>query len=230
ERIRTRQFSLTVAQRAQVPMPTDAAEGTAIADIQRNLRVETLGDHLVQITYTNRQPTYCTAIISQTIALFVEQLNGRRSAEAASALQLYQQQRDTAQQQMDQARQQLTDYIQKNPDATASGAAPNPVLNDLQQAYDTARSRLDDIVSKIDSITTDSGAASLVSSDFFRVVDPPVDPEPTPFLNKNTYLNAGLAFGMALLVVVALTLVFTWTDPVLYTLHDIGRVVAVEDE
>jgi uncharacterized protein involved in exopolysaccharide biosynthesis len=230
ELIRTRQFSLTVAQRAQVSMHTTAEEGVAIDDIQRNLKVDTFGDHLVRITYTNKQPTYGTAIISQTIGLFVEQLSVRQASEAQSAVQLYQDQLTTAQKDMDQARQQLTDYIQKNPESVAIGAGANPVLTDFQQQYDSARSRYDDLVSKINGIKTDSGAANLVSSDFFRLVDPPLDPEPTPLVSKANLVNAGMAGGLALLLALAFTLISTWTDPLLYTLHDISRVVAVEDD
>jgi len=227
ELIRTRQFSLAVAHGAQVAMPTDAAQGAVIADIQQNLRIDTLGAHLVSITYTNKKPTYATAIISQTIQLFVQQVNGNRTTEAQSALTLYQQQRAATQQQMETSRQALTAYLQNNPNSGALGSAPNPVLTDLQQQFESDRSRYTDIVAKIDSISADSGAASLASHDFFRLIDPPRDPDLTPFLSKATYINAALAAGMALLVVVALTLISTWTDPALYTLHDLQRMVVV---
>jgi uncharacterized protein involved in exopolysaccharide biosynthesis len=230
ELLRTQQFSLDVARGARIPLPNDEVAGTVVADIQRNVSVTALGDHLVKISYTNRKPDYCKAIVTQVITLFTKRLNETQLRQSTTALQLYTAQRDEYQTQMEKSRDALAKFLRNDPSAGAAGAPPNPGLLELQQQYVADRSRYDDIVQKIDGMTLQSQAASQASDDLFHLTDQPGDPTSSETFKKNIVVNGGLALAMGLFTILGLTLVVTWLDPGLHTLNDVRNVVAVEDD
>ncbi len=230
ELLRTRQFTLAIAQQANIPTPDVAAEDSVIDRIQRQLYVETIGAHLVRLSCTANKDNQCKDIITQTINVFVNELNADHQHQADVALQLYEQQRTQYEEQMVKSRDAYNKYLAQNPSTGFDPSATNPTLVELQQQYMTDKGRYDDIVAKIDDIQIQSTADSEANSSFFRVIDPASDAEPYKFSMKDLLRNSLVALVMAMLAIVAITLVATWADPAVYTLNDISSLVLAEDE
>lgn len=230
ELLRTRKFTLSIAQQANIPMPNLAAEDAAVGNIQRQLLVNAIGTHLVRISCTAGKNNYCKEVITQAIQLFVKELNADHERQAAVALQLYEDQRTQYEQQLNQSRDAYYQYLAANPGAGDASAGLNPTLIDLQQQYLADKTRYDDIVAKIDNIRSQSTAASEANSSFFRVMDAATDAEPYHFAMKDLLRNGLIALVMALFTLVAVTLVSTWADQAVYTLNDINTLVLSEDD
>jgi capsular polysaccharide biosynthesis protein len=229
ELLRTKQFTLSIAQKTGIPLPTENEQERVIEYIQKNLQVEASGTHLVTITCTGGKNNYCRDIINQSIQLFLTQLNTSRSEQAQAALQIYEQQLATYQEQMTRSKDELNKYLMNHPEALTA-PSPNPTLVELQQQYNNDRARYDDIVAKIDNIKTESKAASEFSDSFFRIIDSPGDPKPYEMTIKNILLNSIIALVLAMLGVVALATVSTWTDRSIYSLSDIELVLTDNEE
>ena len=67
ELLRTRQFALNVANGAQIPMPNEVVENRVLDDLQKNMRIESQGTHLIKISYSAEKPTYCKVLVEQVI-------------------------------------------------------------------------------------------------------------------------------------------------------------------
>ena len=229
ELLSTRQFTLNIAQEAQIPMPSKAAEDRVVTSIQRELNVEAFGTHLVRLSCTAGKDNYCKAVITQAIQLFIKQVEANRTRQAQVALQLYEGQLATYEQQMIQSRDAYNNYLIDNPDA-GIGTVPNPTFAELQQQYGADRARYEGVLAKIEEIRTQSTAATEANNSFFRVMDPANDAVPYVFAMKDLLRNSLIALVMALFAMVAITLVSTWADPAVYTLNDINALVLTEDE
>ena len=198
----------------------------AVDDIQRNLQVTDEGPNIVRMTYTSGKPDYIQSVISQSIQVFVAEIASNQQSSTQLQVQVLQKQLNTDKQAADNAKKALDTYLRANPSAPTSSDAIyynlTVTYNDAQTRYNTTQSQIEQLISQKD-LTID------VSNSFFRVMDPPGDPSPYRLASKDIIRNSLLALVMALLVVVALTLVGTWTDNAIYTLNDVSSVAVTEE-
>ena len=230
ELLRTRQFALNVANGAQIPMPNEVVENRVLDDLQKGMRIESQGTHLIKISYSAEKPTYCKVLVEQVIMLFTEQLNASRAEQADVALELYKKQKDTYEAQMQKSRDALSRYIQANPESVTAGSAPNPQLVALQQQYESDRSSYEEVTQKIERVTIDATTAGKLSEQFFRMIDAPSDPEPNMMTVKQLITNSALALVMSLMLMVGVTLLGAWTDPAIYSAHEITGLAPVAED
>jgi hypothetical protein len=230
ELLTTRKFTLSIAQGAGIDMPTTAAEDEAVTSIQRHLLVEATGPHLVRITCTGDKTNHCKDIISNTVQLFIAELDAGQARQADVALQLYEQQRTTYEQEMNTSRDAYNQYIADHPTVATGNNVIDPDFAELQQQYLADKGRYDDVIAKIDSIRTQSSTATEANSSFFRVIDPASDAKPYVISNKDLIRNALVASVLALFAILAISLVSTWVDTSVHTLNDLNAVLLTGTE
>jgi hypothetical protein len=229
ELLRTRQFTLGVAQGAKIPMPNRAAEDSVVTGIQRDLSIEASGHHLVRLNCTAGKENHCKEVITQAIRLFIEELVTNRARQAEVALQVYESQLATYEEQMLKSRDEYNRYLLANPNAGLDEVA-NPTFAELQQRYRADRDRYESVMTKIEQIKTQSIAATEANNSFFRVMDPASDALPYTFSMRDLLRNSLIAGALALMTIIALTLVSAWADPAVHTLNDINALVMDEEE
>jgi uncharacterized protein involved in exopolysaccharide biosynthesis len=222
ELLRTHTFTLGIAQKAGIPIANGTAEDIVVDDIQKHLTVDADGSNLIRVTYTSSKPQYCEQVISQAIQEFSAQINQSRAGQAQVALQLYEKQRADYEKAMNDSRDALTRYLQAHPELSRQGAAPDPTMTELQQQYTSDRERYDGVIAKILEVKNQAEAAPQVSSAIFRVMDAPEQAQPYVITVKDLLRNSLVAVLLALVALVGLTLVGTWTDQGIYTLNDVG--------
>lgn len=228
--LRTYAFALNIAKKVGMDMPTAAAEGSAVDDIQKNLVVTDLGPNLVGMVYTGKTPEFCEPIVREAIALFAEEITSNRETSAQAALGIYNAQLDEAEARMNKAKDDLDRYLRANPQAGLGGDQPDPNLNALNLEYQTARTAYDDIRLKIQNINNQTASNTALLNSIWRVVDKPDVAEPYRMTLKDLLKNSVIAFVMGLLTMVAITLVGTWTDQAVYTLNDISAIATAIGE
>ena len=62
------------------------------------------------------------------------------------------------------------------------------------------------------------------------MIDAPDDPEPNMMTGKRLIMNGALALAMSLVLVVGLTLLGAWTDPAIYSAHEIAGLAPVAED
>lgn len=221
ELLRTYQFSLQVVKKAAVPTPNLVAEANAVDDIQKKLIVEAVGAHLIKVSYTASKPTYVKAVVSSAIELFNEQSTSEGLAQAEQTKKLYEQQLTSATNDMNSSKDALDSYVQAHPDVLRTNSN-DPTYNTLQQQLITDRQRVDDTQKQIDDLNFRIQSKVQLGDITFKVMDSPSDSEPYKFALKDLIRNEAIALLLAFVVIIGLTMVFTWTDPSIYTLNDIS--------
>jgi hypothetical protein len=227
--LQTYQFALNIAKRVGLDMPTEAAEGRAVDDIQKNLNVTDMGPNLVGMVYTGETPDYCEPIVREAIALFAEEITANREQGAEQTLKLLQGQLVEAEQKMNKSSEELDKYLRLNPTA-GSGGALDPTLSRLTIQSQTDKAAYDDIMNRIQNINNQTASTSVLLNYIWKVVDKPEAAEPYRMTLKDLLKNSILALAMALLTMVAITLVGTWTDSAVYTLGDVSSVATSINE
>lgn len=222
-------FKLKIAQKSGIPIRTAAEQGRVIDDLQKNLRSEAAGANLVRIVYTGAQPTYCQEIISQTIATFVDYQDANRRTQAVTTLGYYQDQLPVSQEQVNKSKQAVIDYIREHP-GTLRVEVPDPVYTDIQQQYNNDLEQLSNLKDRIAQLITQRDAPTSINTNFLTVIDAPTQPDPYKATAKDLIRNFGLAFALAMIAVVGLTLVGTWTDTSVYTLNDISSLALMDPD
>lgn len=225
ELLSTQEFALGIAQAAGMDVQTDADKERATTDLRRNLTVNTAGPHLIKMSYTSGRSAYVQSVVTQSIQLFIKQMNQDRTRQAQLALGVYQNELAQYQQEMNTSKDALTKYLQDNPSLLEPGAPTSPVLTDLQMQYTTNRDRYNGVLAQIDQINSQSASADQVNNQFFRVIDSPSAPKPNDWATKDFLRNGGIAAVPAIFALVALILVTTWTNTVLYTPGDVSTVL-----
>jgi hypothetical protein len=210
-----------------MPVATPVEQERALQAIRQGLQIEAEGTYLIKFTCKEGNTKYCKNIILQSIEMFLKQLNASRARQAEVALQLYEEQRASYEQAMIDSKNALNKYIQEHPDALLA-TSPNPTLAELQRQYNADQARYEEVVNKINEIRMQSEATPELNTSFFRIVDPPTDARPyTPGL-RDFLMNTAMGLMVAMLCVLALVVVGTWTDPTIHTLNDVKSVVMAE--
>jgi hypothetical protein len=229
EKLRTRQFTLRIAQRAGIPMESRLEEDGAVRDIQQNLWVEVDGSHLVRLTYTSDTPDHIQQVISQAIGLFVEEMNANIQGSGEQTLEVRQQQLQTAEEAMNEAKAAYEQFIKDHPEYLKPGAPPNPDLTDLEQAYNSTRGDYQSIMSEISQLQAQLQTGAKLSDQLFRVVDPATQPEPYKTTTRDLLKNSVVALALAVFAMIGIALVSAWMDPAIYTLNDVTSLAMPDD-
>lgn len=230
ELLQTHQFTLSVAQRAGIPMNNVAAENAAVDDLQKHLFVNAVGAHLISVSYTAGKPTFVKPVVDAAIQLFKDETTSDAVNQAQQTLKLYEQERTTDEQQMNKSKDALSSYIQDHPSINPNGTTQDPTYVQLQQQYATDRDRYDQVVAKIDQLNLQVQGKVQLTDIVFRIVDNPTDAQPYQFTVKDLLRNSLLAFAVGLVTMIGLTLVATWTDRAVYTLNDLSTLPLNEDD
>ena len=225
----TTTFKLTIAQKSKIPMRTAVEQARVIDDLNKNLRVDAAGSNLIKLTYTGDKPEYCQQIISQTIQTFVAQQNANRMQQAEIALTVAQDQIDNSGQQLAKSKEALTKYIQDHP-GSGTRDVPDPTYTDLEKQYNDDLSNYSQLKDKIDNLKSQITAPTLVNTSFLTVLDEPTKPEAYKAGTKDLLKNGGIALALALITIIGLTLVGTWTDTAVYTLNDVTSMALADSE
>lgn len=230
ELLSTRQFSLSIINKAGIKVNSTADEDRAIAQLRQNLLMEAAGPHLIRITYTSGAAAGVQEVVTQSVKLFIDYMNTDRVHQANMALQLYHDQLSNYEQQMNKASDDLNKYTQQNPGSTSAGAPIDPTLSGLQQQFFDARNRYNDLKNTITDIQAQSQASPDLSNQFFQLIDEPQQAKPYQLTSKDLIKNSLIALALGLSTMVALLLVGAWTDPAVYTRNDVSLVLPEEYE
>ncbi len=228
ELMNTRQFTLAILTQAGKSFSSSADEERGIAQLKQNLQVDTVGPHLIKITYTSDTPNDVQDVVTQSVKQFVDYMNADRVRQANMALQIYQGQLSTYAAQMNQSADALNTYLQQHPEALAAGVAPSTQLSDLQQQVFDDRTRYNDMKNTITGIQAQSQAAPDVNNQFFQLIDQPQAASPYQLTSKDLLKNGLIALALALFTIVALVLVGTWTNPAIFTANDVKLILPEE--
>jgi uncharacterized protein involved in exopolysaccharide biosynthesis len=225
----TNSFKLTIAQKAGIPMRTSAEQDRVLTDLNRSLRVEPAGTNLMRLIYTGEKPTYAMEIISQTVQAFITYQDASRLQQIDYTLQIYEQQLASAEDSLSRSKSALNDYLREHPGAS-NLSVQDPTYTALDGQYKNDLDQVTTFTNKIDQLKIQKDAPTAVSTNFLRVIDEPTQPEPYKASIKDLLRNVGIAFALALITIVGLTLVATWTDQAVYTLNDISSLALTDVE
>ncbi len=226
----TQQFKLEIAQKSGIPIRNSVEQGRVIDDLQRNLSAVAAGANLIRISYTGDKPTYAQQIISQTIATFIVYQNRSRATTINATLQTYQSQLSSGQDQVNKSREVLANYIRDHPGVGGNNSVPDPTYTDLQQQYTSNLEQVSNLKDKIGQLITQRDAPEAISTNFLTVIDEPTQPEPYKASTKDLLKNGALGLALALIAVIGLTLVGTWTDTAVYTLNDVSSLALMDPD
>ena len=168
ELLRTRQFALNVANGAQIPMPNEVVENRVLDDLQKNMRIESQGTHLIEISYSAEQPTYCKVLVEQVIKLFTKQLNASRAEQADVALDLYRSRRIPTPPRCRSRGTRCRAISRRIRRAWRRGRRPIRNCWRCNRSTKSDRSRYEEVIQKIERVTMDATTAGKLSEQFFR--------------------------------------------------------------
>ena len=226
----TNTFKLTIAQKAGIPIRTAAEQDRVLTDLDRNLRVEPAGTNLMKLFYTGEKPQFAREIISQTIATFVAYQDASRVQQINYTLQIYEQQLANAEEQLTKSKDAFNSYLQEHPGLGPNSSVVDPTFTDLNNQYNNDLENVTTLNNKIDQLKIQKDAPTAVSTNFLRVIDQPTQPEAYQMSLRDLVRNIGIALALALITIVGLTLVTTWSDQAVYTLNDVSSLALTDAE
>jgi len=243
ELLQTRSFALTVAHetavagtlnldpsvRSDPQMLDDALFG----EISRNVVVDTQGDSLYEISYTNRDPQVAQQIVAAVVKNYGLQGTGLSVLIAKRLLESYQKQLAIAQQNANAAVAAESTYLlahpglTRNPNLTPSQLLTDPNYALLDQQRVQAQSILQNLENNIATLNQAIGTQSVSTASLFEVIDAPkVASRPVSRL-RLFLIAGGIGLVVAMLGCACYIVISARRDHGVYSVRDLQKVTAL---
>ncbi|HJT59882.1 MAG TPA: hypothetical protein VJ761_25450 [Ktedonobacteraceae bacterium] len=234
ELLQTREFSLTVADDAQI-LPTlhlsssilansEQRDDALVAEISKHVLATSLGYNLFQITYANHDPYVAQKVVQAVVANFGIESQGFSVAEGQRLLQSYQGQLPTVKATADNAAAAEAHYIASHPNLNANALAADPQYGQLHNQTLQAQTALNNLQSAITTVQQEIASEGLGADSLYRVQDQPTLPYTPASRSKQYLLGGGIGLGLALLIGALYILILIRRDNTVHTALDLTKV------
>lgn len=234
ELLQTREFSLTVANDAQI-LPTlhlgasvlanpEQRDDALVAEIAKHVLATSLGYNLFQITYANHDPYVAQKVVQAVVTNFGIESQGFSVAEGQRLLQSYQGQLPTVKATADNAAAAEAHYIASHPNLNANALAADPQYGQLHNQTLQAQTALNNLQTAITTVQQEIAAEGLGADSLYRVQDQPTLPYTPVSRSKQYLLGGGIGLGLALLLVALYILILIRRDNTVHTALDLTKV------
>lgn len=219
ELLSTRDFLNTIIDNSPLKnkVKTEADRETMGGTINKNLKIDTTGYRLVQLSYSDKDPVTALQVLTLIVNNFKSYYDNRVAQQTQSAVSFYTDLLKKDQSAVDTAKAAVDSFLQNHPDVATSIASQATTPDDLEYQglsndYDKARQQYTTDQESLQKVQTDyqaflkGGGTTLAIQDTPKVFD--------ANSSKSRQIELGVGIGVAITAVLALifTIVKTLLD------------------
>lgn len=228
ELLQSRAFDISVGQATDLKSTFSAQDlsnsqkldDAYVADISKNVVATANGTNIYEISYKNGNARIAAQVLQAVITQFQSQGEQFSIVQGQSLLAQDQAQLGKLQDDANTAAANEASYLANHPGATTTND-PQYALLDGERMQ--AQTTLQNMQATIAGLQQDVASQSAGGGAFFKVLDPPVQPDTALSRSKNLTTTGGIGVAVGLIICILYILIIVRRDRALYTPLDVEK-------
>ncbi len=192
--------------------PTDTqVEDAVYSAVASSTLVVPSGSEIITVTYTAGSPEMAALVAQAIVDQFMDEALTNQRVQADAAVAVYSRQIKQSQAELSVSDKALDDYLLANPSQRATNAVPDARMLQLRRDDDAAHDRQQAIQDKLDQARLNRVALDQTGVSGIRVLDRAEEPSNASSFRRVALAASGVAFILAVLILVVGVLVLTWS-------------------
>jgi capsular polysaccharide biosynthesis protein len=183
-----------------------------LASVAASFKASPSDSHLVTLTYSCSRPSLCQAVMTDTVAIYQDQLIGLQKSESAAANVFWSGQLKDAQANLASAMTALHDYAAANPGTSVDVSSSDPQAAQLANDVQLWRAKVDEAQNNLSQAQYLATASARFLQVGTTVADAPHIAGSRFVGDRSSLLPAGIVLVAGLALIVAYLLLLAWSD------------------